>query len=1101
MHLNPHNKLLGLWGGLLIAMLPSVTAYAAGNNGVHGVNLAFDAPWQNPVALEAHIYIVQLDTPPAVAFDRDQNSATGERNTFDIEDPEIQRYVADLQTEQSRLLEKLQVNEKPIYNYSYAFNGFAVRMTEAQAIKLRSQKGVAGVWKDQLRYVSTADSPEFLGLNDPQAGLAAALGLTGEDVIIGVIDSGIAIDHPSFSDTAGYADINSTVVIGDTQRRKPRGLCGQSFIQDTLLGDWLCGKIWRRYEEQTFAATPPRWVGICQTVDGFDSSQCNNKLIGARYYKSGFDAESETDPDEFLSPRDADGHGTHIASIAAGNQTDASIGGSFLGQVQGMAPRARIAVYKACWLQPGQTRASCSFADLQSAIEDAVADGVDIINFSIGDPNPGIDDPDDRALLAAAEAGVLTVAAAGNEGPDPGGINSPGSAPWVLTVGASSREGEEFDSAITVNSPADLAGDYLAVEAAFTPPLNSFGTVDGALILADDDDLTTPAGDPGTTYDACSPLVNGAELNGNVALVVRGGCDFEVKVFNAERAGALGVLIYNDEAAPFLMQSNDNLVVNIPALSLGQADGQFLRDALMSAEAIDVTLDSSIFVGFVVDGNEMASFSSRGPNAVLSNELADFIKPDLTAPGINILAGQTPDVANGVQGELFQYLSGTSMSTPHVTGIAALVKQAYPNWGLDQLKSALMTTARQNIVKEDGSTPADPFDFGAGHIDANKTVQPGLVYPLASEDYDAYLCGTRQPRLTQSQCQNLRDRGFSTEAYNLNLPSIGVSGLAGTITVKRRVTNTGPAGSFSVTVENPAGITIDVEPSLLSLQSGETAEFAGVITNQSNTQYDWLFGAISWSNGTVIARSPVAVRPVVLSAPVELPLSGASGSALLPIQFGYSGAYAPKVSGFNAPCVLPDSDLEDDVCTNLAAASIEDDPDNLYELRSDPTPPSISRQKFKVASNQLLLRVQLFNEFTAGDDDLDLYLYKCTDGEACTVATLEAASENEASNEVINVYNPLPGYWFVDVHAFDTSSPLGTEFRLHTWQLGRNNDVGNLQLDNAPPAVGFGDSANLELSWSNLSPDIYLGGISHSDNLGIPAESRLTLIPLDARAP
>jgi hypothetical protein len=288
---------------------------------------------------------------------------------------------------------------------------------------------------------------------------------------------------------------------------------------------------------------------------------------------------------------------------------------------------------------------------------------------------------------------------------------------------------------------------------------------------------------------------------------------------------------------------------------------------------------------------------------------------------------------------------------------------------------------------------------------------------------------------------------------------------------------------------------------VLSLQAGATGEFDVVITNQSNTGYEWVFGAISWANDQVIVRIPVAVRPVVLSAPAELPVSGASGTALLPIQFGYSGAYSPKVHGLNAACVLPDSNLEDgSICTNVAAASIEDDPDNSYTLLLNPTP-SIVRFPLTVDSNQLLLRVQLFNEFTAGDDDLDVYLYKCTDGAGCLIKEPVATSEGETSDEVINIYNPTPGSWIIDVHAFDTSSPLGTEFRLHTWTLGRDNDVGNLQLDNAPSAVGFGDSADLELSWGGLSPDIYLGGVSHSDDIGIAPETRLTIIPLDAREP
>ncbi len=1070
---------------------------AAQAAGIHGVDIEFGRPWTPPQQLEEHLYIVQLDSAPAAVFAKSLEEAETGNNTFDAEDPEIQRYVEGLNDQQARVLSLLQLDEKPVYNYRYAFNGFAVKMTELQAEKLRGKRGIAGVWEDRLRYVSTADTPEFLGLTDPGTGLAAARGLTGENVIIGIIDSGIAADHPSFSDTAGYADINSTVVIGNPERRQPRGLCGQSFLQDTLLGDWLCGKIWRRYEEQTFAAPPPRWRGVCQTGEGFDASQCNNKLIGARFYKAGFDAGFETDPGEFLSPLDADGHGTHIASTAAGNQVDAEIGGAFLGTVQGMAPRARIAVYKACWLQPGRTRASCSIADLQRAIEDAVADGVDIINFSVGDPNPDISDPDDRALLAAAEAGVLTVAAAGNDGPFPGGINSPGSAPWVLTVGASTRAGLEFDTAISVDSPPSLADDYIAVEATFTPPLNQFGPVSAPLILVDDGEVDTPDGDPGTTYDACSPIINNSELLDNVALIARGGCDFDVKVFNASAAGAIAVLVFNDEEAPFQMAGDPELA-DIPALMLGQADGMLLRDELNGGGTVDVTLDSSIFIEFAVDGNTMGNFSSRGPNPGLTPALADFIKPDLTAPGVNILAGQTPVVANGVQGEQFQYLSGTSMSTPHVAGIAALLKQANPAWGPDALKSALMTSARQDIVKEDGVTAADPFDFGAGHVEPNASIAPGLIYPVTGRDYDAYLCGTQTPRLSRSQCDRLIAAGASTDGYNLNLPSIAVSQLASSVTVTRRVTNVGPAANFNAVIEAPDAITIDVQPALLSLQTGQTAEFTVTITNRGNTQYDWVFGALSWVSNQATVRSPIAVRPVVLSVPIEVSGSGTAGTAAVPVQFGYSGAYNPKVSGLNKPCVLPDSNLDDDVCTNVAAQMIADDPDNNYVLSPNP-PASVARLPFFVESNQLLLRVQLFNEFTAGDDDLDVYLYKCTDGKACAIPTLQASSGGETSDEVIDIYNPQPGYWIADVHAFDTELPSGTSFRLHTWTLERDDDAGNAVINNAPPSVTFGSQATLELQWSGLDQDIYLGGISHSDDIGIPPESRLTIIPVDAR--
>ena len=550
-------------------------------------------------------------------------------------------------------------------------------------------------------------------------------------------------------------------------------------------------------------------------------------------------------------PRDADGHGTHIATIAAGNFVDATLAGTFVARINGIAPRARVAVYKACWLEPGQIRGTCSTADLARAIEDAVADGVDIINYSVGSDDD-INDADDLALLAAADAGVLTIAAAGNDGPAPESVLSPAAAPWVLAVGASSRRGDYFREAIRVNSPASVQKDYPATEAGFTPRLRDVGPLTLRLILVDDGIIGNFDDGTGTTFDGCETIVNSAEIKNQIALLQRGGCDFETKIRNAQTAGAKAALVFNNQGEPILMRGARNSV-SIPALMIGQADGQLLLERLVDEDPVEVTLDKMVFLTIRDQGNEMQGFSGRGP----SKWEPGVLKPDVTAPGVDILAGHTPDVANNVRGERFQYLSGTSMAVPHVAGIAALLKEAHPDWSPAALKSAVVTTARQDIRKEDGSTPADPFDFGGGHVVPNRAVAPGLVYDAGSSDFDAFLCGRGEERLNVD-CPALAAAGYATDASDLNLPSIAIDGLVSEQLVRRRVTNVGPDAQFTASVAPPTTIDVEVTPSVLSLSTGESADVEIRLTTDGTDFDTWQFGTLTWSSGDTTVRTPLA---------------------------------------------------------------------------------------------------------------------------------------------------------------------------------------------------------------------------------------------------
>jgi subtilisin family serine protease len=977
---------------------------------------------------------------------------------FDRENAAVKAYVSQLEQEQQRVLAMAGPGLEPIYSYRFSLNGFAARMTPAQAQKLEHLPEVLNVWEDEIRPLATRYSPTFLGLFDADNGLRSVEGLDGEGVVIGVIDSGIIPEHPALRDTR--------------EADAPRA-CRSSWGETTLLGRWLC-KRYRRMPDVPLFDEPEDWNGTCEAGERFTADDCNNKLIGARWFIDGAVATGPIDDDEIRSPRDADGHGTHTATTAAGNRTSASIFGTLIGDIEGMAPKARVAAYKACWLRPGTSRASCNTSDLANAIDAAVADGVDVISYSVGSSLLRTTAPDDLALLAAAKAGVIAVVAAGNEGPHLGTIGSPAGSPAVITAAASTRDGESNQEAFEITAPTAIAGRYAAREALFTPPLEDVDPIEASLILANDDDTSLPSGNTGTTSDACQSLVNADEMNGNIALIQRGGCDFHDKVRYADEAGAVAALIYNIAGGPIVMYGDSGLS-DIPALMIGQADANLILAEFDAGNDVTAILEKGFLLTSSDTGNTMASFSARGPAPV-----RDILKPDVTAPGVNILAGFSPDSAYSIPGENFAYLSGTSMSTPHVAGIAALLRQAHPEWPPMAIKSALMTTARQDVTASSGLAEANPFDFGAGHIVPNSAVDPGLVYDISDDEFDAFACGIDAPSVAPARCADLEAAGLSFDARQLNLPSITMSSLASSQTVTRRVTNVSDeAGTYTVEVSPPTGMTIDVVPGSLSLGPGQSASFDVTATYQSGMLDGWRFGSLRWVSETHDVFSPVVVRPTSIVAPQEITTLGGTGTLTFDVEFGYSGAYSPQVHGLNLPGIFP--------------GYVESDPDKTFEFVPTSVP-GTTLHPIRIDPGQLYARFALFDALTDGDDDLDLYVYYCgLDGQSC----VEVGKSGEpTSQERVDLVRPAAGIYAVFVHGFETdpsNGASGTNYQLLGWSFGEVDDAGNMSAS-GPAFVSAGTTGTVTVDWSGLTSNtIYFGGISHITPQGL---SGLTLITI-----
>ncbi len=962
------------------------------------------------------IYIVQLQGEPVLSYDGGLSglSATrpGKGKKINRHSQDVKKYVNYLDSRHDEVLNKVTTRDKKVYNYHYSFNGFAARLTEGQLEELKSNKDVVKIWRDELLKPATNSTPDFLGLtggHEPWSN-----GYTGEDIVIGIIDSGIQPDHPSLADVR-------TPKKGNKGRRIPYG------------------------------EPPASWSGTGCDFGNMDVNpldtpfNCNNKLIKAEAFHTSFTTFNTLAAGEFLSARDSDGHGSHTATTAGGNYgVAADIDGVPVGHVSGMAPRARIAVYKVCWDAVDPDDSGCFSSDSMAAIDQAVADGVDVINFSIGGRSTNFARPDSVAFLFAADAGVFVATSAGNEGPGAGTIGTPSGVPWVTSV-AAAQDNEVFGSGVLITAPTSIAGTYEGLEGSGPVRLTDTGPINASIVAAD-------------PLDGCGPLTNGGLVDGNIALVIRGTCNFSVKYNNTAAAGAQAIIVYNDGADPsridpITMSAPDT---NIPGMMIGFHDGDLMNTTLTGGETITGTLSPDILIS---KENTIAGFSSRGANS----GAPDIIKPDLAAPGVNIIAGETlyPN-ANADGGQFFQSISGTSMSSPHVAGVFALLKQAHPDWTPAIAKSALMTTARQNLKKTFGDEAADPFDIGAGHIVPDSAFDPGLAYNVGLLEYAGFTCGNNEPIFSEGTCDFLSSLGISFDGSDLNQPSIGIGELVGTQTVTRTVTNVANnrgKRTFSVSIDPPPGIDVSVSPSSIRLRRGESATYHVTFTVTSGATLDeWAFGSITWKHhgrysvnrGRYSVRSPIAVRPVQLGAPAQVNGNGVEGNTSFDVQFGYDGGFQVSMDG-------------------LAEAAYADNAvaDGDYNIEYFTVPPGTTLSRFA-----------LFDEDVGagdGSDDLDLQVF----GPDTAGFPFVGSSGSPTSTEEVNLFNPAPGLYAVLVIDF-ASAPGPTAYSLFDFNLD-GNDAGNTTLS-APNTATLGSSGAVTVDWTGLTPGTrYLGNVIHSD--------------------
>ncbi|CAH8345416.1 unnamed protein product [Eruca vesicaria subsp. sativa] len=668
-----------------------------------------------------------------------------------------------------------------IYSYKHGFSGFAALLTSSQAKKISEHPSVIHVIPNRILKLKTTRTWDLLGLSQvptsfssssPVKGLLSDTNM-GSEAIIGLLDTGIWPESEVFND-------------------------------------------------QGFGPIPKRWRGKCKSGKDFNATiHCNKKLIGAKYYLKGMMAElgnlSYIIKNDFKSNRDAEGHGTHTATIAAGSfVSNASFYGLALGTVRGGAPRARVASYKVCWIIVG-----CSSADMWKAYDDAIHDGVDVLSVSIGGRVPEGSEVDQLVYVAAFHAvakGIPVVAAAGNDGP--GAQRVVNVAPWFLTVAATTLD-RSFPTKITLGNNQTFYAESL-----YTGP----DITTGLVFL-----------EPGSDYTT--------DVKGKTVLC------FDKPVLKEGEAAVILAQNVPDEIYPYIFTSYEH--------------GADILQYILTTRSPTVRISAATTLTGPPAAAKVAVFSSRGPNSVSPA----ILKPDIAAPGVKILAALSPYDPHEHKG--FGLLSGTSMSTPAVSGIVALLKCLHPDWSPAAIRSALVTTAWRTsksgepiLAEGSNNKIADPFDYGGGLVNPEKASDPGLVYDMEIKDYISYMCSAGYNDTSISRVLGKKTICPSPEAsiLDINLPSITIPNLDQEVTLTRTVTNVGPNYSvYKAVIEPPLGISLSVYPSTLVFGSGEVHSFVVTVKTSHKVNTGYFFGSLTWTDGVHDVRIPVSVQTTIMT--------------------------------------------------------------------------------------------------------------------------------------------------------------------------------------------------------------------------------------------
>lgn len=808
-------------------------------------------------------------------------------------------------------------------------------------------------------------------------------GYQGEGVTVGIIDSGINTTHPSFAAVGGdgYHHLNP---LG---KGNYKGACDPNNLPSSANGN----------------------------PSGYNPTiVCNDKLIGAWTF-----AETAPIPSPINepSPNDDNGHGSHTASTAAGNVLfNMMLNGATFPRISGVAPHANIIAYDVCgYIFNGSYSASCPAAALLAAINQATADGVDVINYSISGGNNPWTDSVELAFRNARAAGIVVATSAGNSGPTASTVAH--LSPWLMSVAASTHNRK------LINTITNLSANGGAT----LPNMTGLGMSGG--LNADTPIVYAGSGSIGNSL--CGPFTSGqaALVSGKIVICDRGTYGRVEKAQNVQNAGGVGYILANN------LSSGSSLVSDpypIPGVHITYNDGVTLKNWVAANTNPVGRITGTTSDLTPSNGDVMASFSSRGP---AQDVFANIIKPDLAAPGVDVIAayknsgGNTPDVT---------LLSGTSMASPHAAGAAALLAGLHPDWTPGQIQSALMTTGLAPIKKEDGATATTPFDSGAGRIRLERAAQAGLVLDESISNFEN------------------ADPNADGDPRMLNIPSMADPTCVFSCSWLRTFKNT-----LSVPVTwnaSTSSAQLSVSPASFTIPANGTQTVSvtmDVSSLPTNGQYS--FGRVTFSAVGGLAPDaslPVAVVPIIGTIPTSL------------VQHKPSGV-------FSAPLTLRTIAYSDLAVENYGL--VKGTPADLHLLGAENDVRTIT-----IDANAKRLVAEILSTTSL---DADIYVYKDDGNTSLDGAdTLMCASASTAVLEYCNLIDPSVGTYFVKVENYTASSSAGDSIRLVTAVVPTSN-AGNFSIS-APTSHSGGDvdvTIGINEPSSQLG-DTWYGWFSLTDN-------------------